>query len=355
MTLGLRRLLARLAAWTLLFGGWLGLGALALQHGPSGWAQFAPQSLWLATAAVAQALLARHPPGMATLRGLLLAAGAATAAAIGSLHWSAAALAWGLLLVAASNVVQLLYRRAQESGATIDSPRGPAVAGALLAALLAGEPRAWVAAPVMAAALPLGLALLLTLLLPSKTSGRPSYSTAPFDCALSQGSPACRRGTAWPRLAAMAMPPMMAGLPAMAELCRAQPTPWLPGAQAAVALHLLAMLAPAWWPGWAMRAVPLLLPWQHGPHAGYGPAGHGVGLCVARLARTSGRARPQRRCPTDASPLGPAASVSRHSQPGRCFARRTLGARCGLVAAAHIDRPCRAAGVARVVARLARS
>lgn len=259
MTLGLRRLLARLAAWTLLFGGWLGLGALALQHGPSGWAQFAPQSLWLATAAVAQALLARHPPGMATLRGLLLAAGAATAAAIGSLHWSAAALAWGLLLVAASNVVQLLYRRAQESGATIDSPRGPAVAGALLAALLAGEPRAWVAAPVMAAALPLGLALLLTLLLPSKTSGRPSYSTAPFDCALSQGSPACRRGTAWPRLAAMAMPPMMAGLPAMAELCRAQPTPWLPGAQAAVALHLLAMLAPAWWPGWAMRAVPLLL------------------------------------------------------------------------------------------------
>ena len=56
MTPGLRLLLARLAAWTLLFAGWLGLGALALQHGPAGWAQFAPQALWLATVAVVQPL-----------------------------------------------------------------------------------------------------------------------------------------------------------------------------------------------------------------------------------------------------------------------------------------------------------
>lgn len=55
------------------------------------------------------------------------------------------------------------------------------------------------------------------------------------------------------------MLPMMAGLPAMAELCRAEPTSWIPGARTAVALHLLAMLVPAWWPWRATHAVPLLL------------------------------------------------------------------------------------------------
>jgi hypothetical protein len=129
MTPGLRLLLARLAAWTLLFAGWLGLGALALQHGPAGWAQFAPQALWLATVAVAQPLLARRPPGAAALRGLLLAAGLATAAAIGSAQWAAAALAWGLLLVAASNAVRRLRGAALASGAIVESPRGAALAG----------------------------------------------------------------------------------------------------------------------------------------------------------------------------------------------------------------------------------
>jgi hypothetical protein len=256
---GLRLLLARLAAWTLLFTGWLGLGALALQHGPAGWAQFAPQALWLGTVAVAQPLMAHRPPGAAALRGLLLAAGLVTAAAIGSTHWAAAALAWGLLLVAASNAVRRLRGVVLASGVVIDSPRGPALAGALLAALLAGEPRAWVAAPVLAAALPLGLALLLALLLPPTAAGRPGCGSALFDCALGHGGPDGGPGTGWPRLAALAMLPMMASLPAMAELCRAQPTPWLPGAQVAVALHLLAMLAPAGWPGRAVRAVPILL------------------------------------------------------------------------------------------------
>ena len=259
MTPGLRLLLARLAAWTLLFAGWLGLGALALQHGPAGWAQFAPQALWLATVAVAQPLLARRPPGAAALRGLLLAAGLATAAAIGSAHWAAAALAWGLLLVAASNAVRRLRGAALASGAIVESPRGAALAGALLAALLAGEPRAWVAAPALSAAVPLGLALLLALLLPNTAAGRSGCGSALFDCALGHGGRPGGPGPAWPRLAALAMLPMMAGLPAMAELCRAQPVPGLPGAQAAVALHLLAMLVPAWWPWRAARAVPLLL------------------------------------------------------------------------------------------------
>lgn len=259
MTPGLRLLLARLAAWTLLFAGWLGLGALALQHGPACWAQFAPQALWLATVAVAQPLLARRPPGAAALRGLLLAAGLATAAAIGSAHWAAAALAWGLLLVAASNAVRWLRGAARASGAAIASPRGPALAGALFAALLAGEPRAWVAAPALSAALPLGLALGLALLLPRTAPGWPGCGGALFDGALGHGG--LSRGPRLPaqRLAALAMLPMMAGLPTMAELCRAQPLPGLPGAQAAVALHLLAMLAPAWWPGRATQAVAPLL------------------------------------------------------------------------------------------------
>jgi hypothetical protein len=45
---------ARTAAWTLLFGGWLVLGTLALHHGPAGALQFAPLALWLGSVALAQ-------------------------------------------------------------------------------------------------------------------------------------------------------------------------------------------------------------------------------------------------------------------------------------------------------------
>jgi hypothetical protein len=53
-------------------------------------------------------------------------------------------------------------------------------------------------------------------------------------------------------VAALAMLPMMALLPWMLEACRSEAGLWAFGPRTAVALHLLAMLLPAWWP----RAVP---------------------------------------------------------------------------------------------------
>jgi hypothetical protein len=97
---------ARTAAWTLLFGGWLVLGALALHHGPAGALQFAPLALWLGAVALAQRALLRHPPGPWALRGGLLAAGAVAAAGVATSAWVPAALGWGVLLVLASTVVR---------------------------------------------------------------------------------------------------------------------------------------------------------------------------------------------------------------------------------------------------------
>jgi hypothetical protein len=74
-----------------------------------------------------------------------------------------------------------------------------------------------------------------------------------FDCALALGGAAAGPHAAWHRLAALAMLPMMASLPAMAELCRADPFAGALGPQTAVALHLLAMLLPAWWPHQGVR------------------------------------------------------------------------------------------------------
>ncbi len=249
---------ARTAAWTLLFGGWLVLGALALHHGPAGALIFAPLALWLGSVALAQRLLAQHPPGPWALRALLLAAGAAAAAGVAQGVWMLAAPAWGLLLVAASAVVR--RRRGALASAvtaspwpsTSPSPRGPALLAALLAAALAGDPRT---GPALAA-LPGVLALVLAVLVPSAAPApaRAGCRSGLFDCAL--GSPSWQ---AWRQpqgrlhaVAALAMLPMMALLPWMAEACRGD----LPGAalgpRALVALQLLAMLLPAWWP----RAVP---------------------------------------------------------------------------------------------------
>jgi len=132
------------------------------------------------------------------------------------------------------------------------SPRGPALLAALLAAAVAGDPRT---GPALAA-LPGVLALVLAALVPSSTPApaRAGCRSGLFDCAL--GSPAWQ---AWRQpqarlhaVAALAMLPMMALLPWMAEACRSAPEGATLGPRTLVALHLLAMLLPAWWP----RAVP---------------------------------------------------------------------------------------------------
>jgi len=145
---------ARTAAWALLFGGWLVLGALALRHGPGGALLLAPLALWLASVALAQRALAHHAPTPWALRALLLAAGGAAAAGVAQGGWLLAAPAWGLLLVLASAVVR--RRRLALAGDVPPSPRGPALLAALVAAAVAGDPLA--GAPL--AALPALLAVL---------------------------------------------------------------------------------------------------------------------------------------------------------------------------------------------------
>jgi hypothetical protein len=243
---------ARTAAWTLLFGGWLVLGALALHHGPAGALQFAPLALWLGTVALAQRALLRHPPGPWALRGGLLAAGAVAAAGVATSAWVPAALGWGVLLVLASTVVR---RRRGAAPGPAASPRGPALLAALCAAAVVGDSLAGGAMAAMTA-LPAVLAVALAWVLPP---GPPALARAGcrsglFDCAL--GSPPWAAWTT-PQgrlraVAALAMLPMMALLPWMLEACRSEAGWWAFGPRTAVALHLLAMLLPAWWP----RAVP---------------------------------------------------------------------------------------------------
>lgn len=243
---------ARTAAWTLLFGGWLVLGTLALHHGPAGALQFAPLALWLGSVALAQQWLLRHPPGPWALRGGLVAAGAVAAAGVASNAWVPAALSWGVLLAAASTVVP--HGRGASPGRAA-SPRGPALLAALCAAAVVGDPLAGGAMAAMAA-LPAVLAAALACVVPlgPPAPARAGCRSGLFDCALGL-PPWAARATPQGRLravAALAMLPMMALLPWMLEACRSEAGLWAFGPRTAVALHLLAMLLPAWWP----RAVP---------------------------------------------------------------------------------------------------
>jgi hypothetical protein len=239
---------ARTAAWALLFGGWLVLGALALRHGPAGWLMLAPLALWLASVAMAQRMLAQHRPEPWRLRWLLLLAGVAAAAGVAHGAWLLAAPAWGLLLVAASAVVR--WRRPL-AGAGAPSPRGPALLAAMAVAAVAGDPRTGV--PL--AAVPALLAVALALLVPAAASPtRGACRSSLFDCALGAAP-----WQAWRQpqarlhaVAALAMLPMMALLPWMAEACRGSAAEAGLGPRMLVALHLLAMLLPAWSP----RPVP---------------------------------------------------------------------------------------------------
>jgi len=246
--IALRLAAARAAAWALLFGGWLVLGALALRHGPGGALLLAPLALWLGSVALAQRGLARHAPAPWALRALLVAAGGAAAAGVAQGWWLLAAPAWGLLLVAASAVVR--RQRLGRAAAAASSPRAAALVAALAVAALAGDPQLGASQ----VALPALLALVLALLVPPapRVPARAGCRSGLFDCALG-GAPWQAWRDPQARLhavAALAMLPMMALLPWMAEACRGGAAG--PGPRTLVALHLLAMLLPAWWP----RRVP---------------------------------------------------------------------------------------------------
>ena len=255
-----RLCLARTVAWALLLGGWLVLGTLGRQQLPQSAGGQLPVALWLATLAGALALAGHWRASVLALRSGLLASGLAAALALAWPDRSAAlllcaAVAWALLLVAASLVVRGL-RRLQPGPAP--TPTGPALAGAVLAWAVAGDLDA-LRHGVVPVVWALGLAALaLALLLPLRV---PAGAAAPaagarrgvgfgacragllFDCALPLLRPGRWRDlAAWPQAAAaLAMLPMMASLPAMADWCGDLRWP----AAAGTALHLGAMLLPA--------------------------------------------------------------------------------------------------------------
>jgi hypothetical protein len=252
--------MARTLAWALLLSGWLVLGALGRQYLP-GWAagQWAP-ALWLAVIGLLLAGVARRSPALRTLRFVLPVAGGAAALALaaagrggGAGAIAAAAVAWAGLLVAASLGVRALRQVQPRRPA---APLLPALLGALAAWVLAGDVVALPGRADRVAGALAGAALLLAALLPARAVLKQGCRSGLFDCSLPLLTARGWRDTArWPlQAAALAMLPMMATLPLLAEWCAG------PGRSPAamVLLHLAAMVLPALGAqAWLRRAGPL--------------------------------------------------------------------------------------------------
>jgi hypothetical protein len=233
---------ARMLAWALWLTGWLVIGEFGHEHTALWAGGLAPVAGWLL--AIGALLSWTQPlPARALAAALLL--GAATAAA-GLLNAQALPLlaGWALLVVAASRVVRGL-RRGREAG----SPLGPALGGALLAWALAGNLETlnpW----AIALALPV-VAALLVVLLPRGAAPAPGCRGGLFDCALPVAALApWRERQRWPQQAALlAMLPMMAALPAMADWCTASGA----SPRTTTAVHLGVMLLPPALLQWPLR------------------------------------------------------------------------------------------------------
>jgi hypothetical protein len=154
-----------------------------------------------------------------------------------------ALLGWAALTALASGVVRAL--RLTQSAAP-KPPIAAASLGALCAGLILGDP-----GDVQALALRLaGFVVIVAAILGGLQVGLTTRRSAPgcraglFDCSLpAWPAGAWRDARQWPVLiAGLAMLPMMAALPMMADACRAAQVP----AQAMVLLHLAAMFGPAW-------------------------------------------------------------------------------------------------------------
>jgi hypothetical protein len=241
--------LARALAWALLLAGWVGLGSVAIVLAPGIAASFGAVALWLlalglaATVATRDALRAGH-------RRVALAAAAITAAAAivattrggGLAALGIALVAWAALTALASGVVRSL--RFARPGRPAP-PVGAAALGAAAAALALADPADLQGLTLRLGAVALAAAVLLAALQPPDPAGGAASGCRAglFDCSL----PAWPAGAwsdlrQWPTLlAGLAMLPMMAALPLMADWCRAQAV----APQAMVGLHFAAMFVPA--------------------------------------------------------------------------------------------------------------
>ena len=245
----LRLTLARACAWALLITGWIGIGSLALRLAPTVTTGFALVALWLfalgAAATVAtRGGLPRRVRALALVAGAIFTGGGLLATqhnadlpALG-----AALLGWAALTALASGVVRGL-RQSQPV------PPGPPIVaaslGALSAGLVLGDVGDLTTLAVRLAGF-VGAVVLVLLVLQRRIDAKPrapGCRAGLFDCSLPAWPAGAWRDTAqWPTLlAGLAMLPMMAALPLMADWCRALAFP----PQAMVLLHLAAMFGPA--------------------------------------------------------------------------------------------------------------
>lgn len=282
-----RLAVARTLAWALLLAGWLVLGALGRQYLPLRAGGLGAVAVWLVTVVIAQPVLQAHGSWLtaARLRGVLCTCGGVASVALVAMSgprtpaaaWLLlAACAWGVLLLSASCCVRALR---QSDPGRAPSPVSAAVAGALLAWAVAGNLAAGRQATGTVALGLLGAALGLAALVPRGGGVVSACRAGLFDCALHLPHPAAWRDPRqWPRHAATcAMLPMMASLPLMAEWCGTDP--WARGSDSTVvALHLAAMLLPAWALGGGRERVSAA-----GPPAPWRPALQSVGVVLAML------------------------------------------------------------------------
>jgi hypothetical protein len=245
----LRLTLARACAWALLVAGWVGIGSFALKFAPSVATGFALVALWL-LALGAAATIATRGSVQPWTRALALCAGAlitgfallATVHGAGLSALAVALLGWSALTALASGVVRSL-RRAQAV------PPGPPIAAASIGAMSAGlvlDDLGDLTGLATRLAVFVGAVVVLLLFLQRRINAKPrtpGCRAGLFDCSLpAWPTGAWRDSLQWPTLlAGLAMLPMMAALPVMADWCRAQSFP----AQAMVLLHLAAMFGPA--------------------------------------------------------------------------------------------------------------
>lgn len=261
---GLPLTLARACAWALLVAGWVGIGSFSLRFAPNLASALALVALWLLALGAAAALVTRGDmPRWSRGAALALAASAAATGLLASVRGGGlgavllALLGWAMLTALASGVVRGL-RMTQTQ--TPRPPIAAAAIGALCAGVVLGDPGdlqalAWRLALFVAA-----VALLLIGLQRPLAAGtpRPGCRAGLFDCSLPAWPAGAWRDTGqWPiLLAGLAMLPMMAALPLMADWCRTAQVP----PQLMVMLHIGAMFGPAWLlQGTMARGSPQLL------------------------------------------------------------------------------------------------
>ena len=246
---GLRLTLARACAWALLVAGWIGIGSLALQFSASLTLGFGLVACWLLALGAAASVATRADTQRWARACALVIAGAITALAL----WSSvrgggltavwiALIGWAALTALASGVVRSL-RLAQ--AAMPAPPIGAAALGALCAGLVLGDPGDLPSLAFRLAVFVAGVVVMLVLLQRriDERARAPGCRAGLFDCSLpAWPSGAWRDPLQWPTLlAGVAMLPMMAGLPLMADWCRAESV----APQVMVLLHLVAMFGPA--------------------------------------------------------------------------------------------------------------